>query len=516
MKWEVTPMDYRIYSVHGTFAADSSQRGSRWWQRESPFSDTVLSYLDTETFRVIWEPFRWSGENKTSERAKAATALTRVLSQVDHRNNKVALLAHSHGGNIAYSALADAERNKKVPELPVVTVGTPFIPEAHANPWMFEKLPKLGLISTIFLVACLIALWFVEAGTIASKGLAISSLAAIGLCASSLYIKFILVFASTAFRKPGALKFVLKIFQRSDEKSRRKNIRSPKIYSLNDEAINALRAVPSQTVSLATAEIAFLPTALLFAFAVFILGAMVLPQVSVTVPGDILQDFAVISNRMNQAHLSWLNDLAILFVLLVLSTAVGFLVSRLFLAGWVARIFNRLFSGIIKERAYGRDNQINRAMPMAASANLPLFIESYGENEEWRPIPKTLDDDLDEITVSSAIGMFRAIRDTLGMGLTTGSYTFSETLSTNFRGDELVHSAYFEHPDLPGFIAWILCEFYGFPKGNKYSTLPMEKFQEWWDAIRPEPWPMPAEQTAEGKRGHEGKREGKRGQAQLS
>ncbi len=496
-------MDYKIYSVHGTFAADTSQRGNRWWQKESRFSDAVLSYLDTNTYRVRWEPFRWSGENKSSERGKAAMALAQVLSQVDHRTNKVALFAHSHGGNVVYTARNIANQKSKIPELPVVTVGTPFIPEVHSNSWLFEKLPKLWWTSAYVFVACLIGLWFTEAGTLASKGLVIFSIVSVATFGLSLYIKAVFAFTLRIFsshfsrKKQGLYGFLLRKLYHFDEKTRRNNIKDPKIYSLNDEAINALRAVPSQEINLASNEIAVFPAALILSVAVFVTGVLALPQTGITLPGDVLEDFAVISRTINIEHLSWLNDISKLLVLLALSSAIGFLCSRLFLSRWAARIFNKLFTQTLKERAYGRDTGIIRAFPMFASANLPLVLENYRTNEEWKPIPKSLDDDLDEITINSATGMFRAIRETLGMGVTTGSYTFSETISTNFRGDELVHSAYFEHPDLPGFLAWILCEFYEFPKGCNYADLPIDKFQEWWDAIRPDPWPKPAEQNAQ-------------------
>ena len=157
-------MDYRIYSIHGTFASDSSQRGHRWWQKESHFSDEVLSYLDTKSFRVKWEPFRWSGDNKVSERREAAELLADSLSQVDHEVTKTVLLAHSHGGNVAQSALdiaADKHRtNTAASEVPFISLGTPFLIEHEtgnaAINWFLRVRPGLMLVAAV----CLIGLLF--------------------------------------------------------------------------------------------------------------------------------------------------------------------------------------------------------------------------------------------------------------------------------------------------------------------------------------------------------------------
>ena len=96
-------MDFKIYSVHGTFAADKSRRGHRWWQIDSQFSDAVLKFLDTKNYRVHWEPFQWSGENSGRERSQATQELSEVLSKIGHHHNRIALVAHSHGGNVAFT-----------------------------------------------------------------------------------------------------------------------------------------------------------------------------------------------------------------------------------------------------------------------------------------------------------------------------------------------------------------------------------------------------------------------------
>jgi hypothetical protein len=276
-------------------------------------------------------------------------------------------------------------------------------------------------------------------------------------------------------------------FRQIDEKRRRANARHPKLYSQNDEAINGLRGTPTQKIALATPATATIPTAIVSGLVLLALTGLLFPLGS-SLPGNgVARHFAAFGGSTQE--LWWVDVVARYAAWLGLSAAAGLLASRLLLSRWAAKIFNSLFTATIKERAFGRDTGFGRALPMIALPNLPLLFHRYADGEEWKPVPKQVDDELDAITTDCAIGMVRAVRETLGMGLMTGNYSFSESLSTNFRGDELVHCAYFQHPDFPGFVAWILCEFYGFPKGPNYATLPHDKYRSWWAAIRPDPWP---------------------------
>ena len=89
-----------------------------------------LSRLQTELSKrgvtTTAEAFEWSGTNTLAARAEAGRELASHLTTLDHG---VVLIAHSHGGNSALTAL----RDKAVPPTMLVTMATPFI-----------KLQKIG------------------------------------------------------------------------------------------------------------------------------------------------------------------------------------------------------------------------------------------------------------------------------------------------------------------------------------------------------------------------------------
>jgi hypothetical protein len=137
--------------VHGTFA-----QGAKWIQDESLFA-TELRELGQGRLRTL--PFEWSGKNTHEARVAAGRALANSL--VDrakqYPSSYQAIIAHSHGGNIALYAA----RAAGIPNLKIVTLGTPFV---HAFPRRFEaNLVTLlygslliSLVAVIFLGAILL------------------------------------------------------------------------------------------------------------------------------------------------------------------------------------------------------------------------------------------------------------------------------------------------------------------------------------------------------------------------
>ena len=108
-------MIYKIYTVHGTFAADPSVLGNRWWQKQSPFSQDVLSYLDTQMHRIRWEPIQWSGANNAVDRGEAANQLAEVMGSINQAQVCPVFLCHSHGGNVFHRAENIYQRNDRKP-----------------------------------------------------------------------------------------------------------------------------------------------------------------------------------------------------------------------------------------------------------------------------------------------------------------------------------------------------------------------------------------------------------------
>ncbi len=114
-----------IVTVHGTNDQLPHDSGERWWQIGSEFSQKMTSALaDRGINDVEIRPLRWSGQNSDFDRLVAARALARLLQRLEHEQRPHAVLAHSHGGNVAMEALAQRSSARQLGG--VVSFGTPF------------------------------------------------------------------------------------------------------------------------------------------------------------------------------------------------------------------------------------------------------------------------------------------------------------------------------------------------------------------------------------------------------
>lgn len=134
--------------VHGTFA-----RRTRWICPGSPFG----LMLRTRLGETRIEPFRWSGSNSARARQEASSSLRHHLHALIARYPSAhhAIIAHSHGGNIALTALADDRLAGRM--LGVVTLGTPFLDAKVIEPRFPLSLVD-GLAAASFAGICVFAL----------------------------------------------------------------------------------------------------------------------------------------------------------------------------------------------------------------------------------------------------------------------------------------------------------------------------------------------------------------------
>lgn len=116
---EALPPTVVLYTVHGTFA-----RGAAWTK---PDSKLCMSLRRDLGWRVKVVPVDWSGRNQVGARMEGAEILSAALRKGlrEHPDADHFVIAHSHGGNVALSALADASRAQSVAG--VLTLATPFL-----------------------------------------------------------------------------------------------------------------------------------------------------------------------------------------------------------------------------------------------------------------------------------------------------------------------------------------------------------------------------------------------------
>jgi hypothetical protein len=121
---ESLPPHYVVHTVHGTFA-----KRADWVEKDSSLCRTLRRQLG---WRARIEPFRWSGANSIKHRKHAADGFRRhLVAKLDEfPNAHHVVIAHSHGGNVAFWAINNENLAKRV--LGIVTLATPFL-SAHAR-----------------------------------------------------------------------------------------------------------------------------------------------------------------------------------------------------------------------------------------------------------------------------------------------------------------------------------------------------------------------------------------------
>lgn len=150
-----------IVTVHGTWAncepaadgadVQASPSECQWWQKGSAFEHELRNLLGAEDGQLEIAPFSWSGANSVMDRRKAGSALRVRLLELEARNEKYCIVAHSHGGSVVSSALLECGgRRQKLPGLQRwITIGTPFI-DLRKEPLL---LTRLDLVRKVVFVA---------------------------------------------------------------------------------------------------------------------------------------------------------------------------------------------------------------------------------------------------------------------------------------------------------------------------------------------------------------------------
>src|SRR5262245_34070985 len=88
-------------TLHAICPKSFSAAPPLWFHEGSVFRSRLESELRKENIVATFRPFRWSGANSVFHRARAADKLHRLLaSDPDNANSLV--IAHSHGGNVAF------------------------------------------------------------------------------------------------------------------------------------------------------------------------------------------------------------------------------------------------------------------------------------------------------------------------------------------------------------------------------------------------------------------------------
>lgn len=149
-----------VVLVHGTFA-----RHAQWARATETFAHTLLEEMSAERIRASIVTYCWSGKNSQLERLRASEGLRRRVGDLRRSGfERVVVVAHSHGGNVALLAAQprlgasvsnqradapgplDSDTSDQTPIDGIVALATPFQLYAEAS----EK-RKSATIAALFL-----------------------------------------------------------------------------------------------------------------------------------------------------------------------------------------------------------------------------------------------------------------------------------------------------------------------------------------------------------------------------
>ena len=95
-----------------------------WFHEGSVFRRRLESELRKANITATFRTFRWSGANSVFHRARAADELNRLLASDPNDANSI-VIAHSHGGNVAFRAIS--KLGSRGARINLITLATPFL-----------------------------------------------------------------------------------------------------------------------------------------------------------------------------------------------------------------------------------------------------------------------------------------------------------------------------------------------------------------------------------------------------
>jgi hypothetical protein len=95
-----------------------------WFHENSLFCNRLKTQLENENIAATFRAFQWSGTNSVFHRARAADELSSLLASDPDNANSI-VIAHSHGGNLAFRAIS--KLGGRGATIHLITLATPFL-----------------------------------------------------------------------------------------------------------------------------------------------------------------------------------------------------------------------------------------------------------------------------------------------------------------------------------------------------------------------------------------------------
>jgi hypothetical protein len=117
-----------ITMVHGTWPRGFPRlfraASPLWFNEGSVFRSRLEPELRKENIAATFRLFQWSGANSVFHRARAADELNGLLASDPDNANSI-VIAHSHGGNVAFRAIS--KLGSRGARIHLITLATPFL-----------------------------------------------------------------------------------------------------------------------------------------------------------------------------------------------------------------------------------------------------------------------------------------------------------------------------------------------------------------------------------------------------
>lgn len=436
-----------IVTVHGTGDTADSAEGAKWFQRGSAFAKRLQDDLSARGIESEIIPHLWSGANSSTARERAAQALARTIKGLSNAHQRVHVVGHSHGGNVAIDAacmLGWTARSRLTRLASISTVGTPFLQAQitsteRVGAWVFLALIALSVIFFPVLFAY-----------IASEGLA----------ALAGWWRALIAFAVAVLTLPLALAGVARVSRIS-----RRARGDTDVFSLwhpADEAISFLQQLDQSQIepfprwslfrasraggitwgvrsALATAPVIALT---FFAWPLIVsLAAWLDPCgcLAETLPRNL-------SDTVESYPLFFALAMAVLLAAVVF---LGVYALYRLLAGlaadmWLRKSLNRMVGGALKGLAFGRDGE-NRIGAVATRTHYFATKEQVLDGDAAKRMSEAA-----EQATRRLFDKYRASVFRIGADPTETLRDISQDAMT---WDSLVHTTYFDQPETSAAIA---------------------------------------------------------------
>jgi hypothetical protein len=448
-----------VITVHGTGDTAAGPNGEKWFQNGSVFVGRLKESLGRRGVDAEIIPHLWTGANSANARENGARSLTKLIRQLSKQGRDIHIIGHSHGGNVANDAACMLGWTLKhhTPKISsVTTVGTPFFrthvtTSERIGAWAFVIMTLLS----ILVVGGASILFAIGAASVTQQEQDLFNAFVAGLGVFVIPSVVVLIFTI-----PIALHGIGRI--RRASRKRRADTALYSIWHPNDEAIAFLMRVEELPIE-PFPRWSFLRSSRTSAIVWGIRAVSTLP-----ITGIILLIIALVANSTSGAALPiagipmgelglWLivggllgGPLIFAAVYLLFRAAVG-----VFLEFGLRGALNRSIGGVLKGLAFGRDgdNRIGDVAP-----------RSHYYSAKAAVLEGDLANRMLQNSSKATQELFNKYRGSMFAVGVSNADAVNKLATDAMTWDSLIHTTYFDQPEVADMIAGHIAESVRRPK----------------------------------------------------